>query len=173
VDDEPFDEESILEGLEQYSIVANRRQQWDTLLWQMPTMALTGEAFLFTISLGANTSQNRRVAARTPRRNCGASLALRAPAVRTDRLPLVARPRGQEWRIRASRTLVARTPDDDGQRAAPLRPADRPLGGANVSLPIDRGLVLDHGVDPRRSARGLGDIDRSSGAAERLNWLRE
>jgi len=63
VDDEPFDEESILEGLEQYSIVANRRQQWDTLLWQMPTMALTGEAFLFTISLGANTSQTGRIVA--------------------------------------------------------------------------------------------------------------
>ena len=48
-------------GLEQYSIVANRRQQWDTLLWQVPTMALTGEAFLFTISLGAATSQTGRI----------------------------------------------------------------------------------------------------------------
>jgi hypothetical protein len=50
-------------GLEQYSIVANRRQQWDTLLWQVPTMALTGEAFLFTISLGASTSQAGRIVA--------------------------------------------------------------------------------------------------------------
>ena len=63
MNEEPFDEESILEGLEQYSIVANRRQQWDTLLWQMPTMALTGEAFLFTISLGASTSQTGRIVA--------------------------------------------------------------------------------------------------------------
>jgi len=52
-----------LEGLEQYAIVANRRQQWDTLLWQMPTMALTGEAFLFTISLGGSTSQTGRIVA--------------------------------------------------------------------------------------------------------------
>jgi hypothetical protein len=50
-------------GLEQYAIVANRRQQWDTLLWQMPKMALTGEAFLFTISLGASTSQTGRIVA--------------------------------------------------------------------------------------------------------------
>ena len=63
MDDEAFDEENVLEGLEQYAIVANRRQQWDTLLWQMPTMALTGEAFLFTISLGASTSQAGRIVA--------------------------------------------------------------------------------------------------------------
>ena len=35
-------------GLEQYSIVASR-QQWDSLLWPVPTRVLTGEAFLFTI----------------------------------------------------------------------------------------------------------------------------
>jgi len=60
--DEEFEEESgALEGLEQYAIVASRRQQWDTLLWQMPTMALTGEAFLFTISLGGATSEAGRI----------------------------------------------------------------------------------------------------------------
>ncbi len=58
-----YDEHRELEGLEQYAIVANRRQQWDTLLWQMPTMALTGEAFLFTISLGGSTSQTGRIVA--------------------------------------------------------------------------------------------------------------
>src|SRR5487761_2531122 len=63
MDEESFDEESVLEGLEQYAIVANRRQQWDTLLWQMPTMALTGEAFLFTILLGGSTSQAGRIVA--------------------------------------------------------------------------------------------------------------
>jgi hypothetical protein len=61
VTDRSFDEERSFEGLEQYAIVANRRQQWDTLLWQMPTMALTGEAFLFTISLGGSTSQTGRI----------------------------------------------------------------------------------------------------------------
>lgn len=50
-------------GLEQYSIVASRRQQWDSLLWQVPTMALTGEAFLFTISLGGATSRAGRIVA--------------------------------------------------------------------------------------------------------------
>lgn len=51
--------------LEQYAIVANRRQQWDTLLWQMPTMVLTGEAFLFTISLGAQIATTGRIIAAT------------------------------------------------------------------------------------------------------------
>jgi hypothetical protein len=63
MDEESFDDDNVLEGLEQYSIVANRRQQWDTLLWQMPTMALTGEAFLFTISLGGTTSPTGRIVA--------------------------------------------------------------------------------------------------------------
>ena len=61
--DDNAPEPNDLEGLEQYAIVANRRQQWDTLLWQMPTMALTGEAFLFTISLGGSTSQAGRIVA--------------------------------------------------------------------------------------------------------------
>ncbi|MGH9020286.1 MAG: hypothetical protein ACRDV0_04630 [Acidimicrobiales bacterium] len=59
------DDETTPKGLEQYAIVANRRQQWDALLWQVPTMALTGEAFLFTISLGAATSQAGRIVAST------------------------------------------------------------------------------------------------------------
>lgn len=63
MDDDDFNEERVLEGAEQYAIVASRRQQWDTLLWQMPTMALTGEAFLFTISLGGSTSQAGRIVA--------------------------------------------------------------------------------------------------------------
>ncbi len=55
--------EETRDELEQYAIVASRRQQWDVLLWQMPTMVLTGEAFFFTISLGAQTSQWARVIA--------------------------------------------------------------------------------------------------------------
>ncbi len=62
--DENLPPDESADDLEQYAIVANRRQQWDTLLWQMPTMVLTGEAFLFTISLGAATAPTgRRIAA--------------------------------------------------------------------------------------------------------------
>lgn len=50
-------------GLDQYAIVAARRQQWDILLWQMPTMALTGEAFLLTIALAGSTSRTGRIVA--------------------------------------------------------------------------------------------------------------
>ncbi len=65
-DEAPKDGPSESPGeLEQYAIVASRRQQWDTLLWQMPTMVLTGEAFLFTISLGSSTSQTGRLIAST------------------------------------------------------------------------------------------------------------
>jgi hypothetical protein len=65
-DEAPSDQASQSPGeLEQYAIVANRRQQWDTLLWQMPTMVLTGEAFLFTISLGSSTTQTGRLIAST------------------------------------------------------------------------------------------------------------
>jgi hypothetical protein len=65
VSDESPESEESRDELEQYAIVASRRQQWDTLLWQMPTMVLTGEAFLFTISLGAQTSQTGRIVAAT------------------------------------------------------------------------------------------------------------
>jgi hypothetical protein len=64
-DGESYPTSDELERLEQYTIVANRRQQWDTLLWQMPTMALTGEAFLFTISLGGSTSNLGRIISST------------------------------------------------------------------------------------------------------------
>jgi hypothetical protein len=65
VSDESPEPVESSDDLEQYAIVASRRQQWDTLLWQMPTMVLTGEAFLFTISLGAQTSQTGRIIAAT------------------------------------------------------------------------------------------------------------
>jgi len=61
-DPENFDEEEFA-ALDQYAIVAARRQQWDTLLWQMPTMALTGEAFLLTIALAGATAQIGRIVA--------------------------------------------------------------------------------------------------------------
>ncbi len=63
--EESPDSEESRDELEQYAIVASRRQQWDTLLWQMPTMVLTGEAFLFTISLGSQTSETGRIVAAT------------------------------------------------------------------------------------------------------------
>jgi hypothetical protein len=45
--------------MELYQVVAARRLQWDTLLWQVPVLSLTGQAFLFTIAL---TSGNSRFA---------------------------------------------------------------------------------------------------------------
>ena len=62
-DESDFAEDEVSPGLEQYAVVAARRQQWDILLWQMPTMALTGEAFLLTISLARSTSQTGRIIA--------------------------------------------------------------------------------------------------------------
>lgn len=42
---------------EVYSIIASRSVQWDHLLWQMPLLSMTAQAFLFTISLGPETTQ--------------------------------------------------------------------------------------------------------------------
>jgi hypothetical protein len=41
--------------LVQYQVVAARRLQWDNLVWQVPILSLTAQAFLFTIALGADT----------------------------------------------------------------------------------------------------------------------
>lgn len=43
-----------------YNAVAARRLQWDSLLWQVPTLSLTAQAFLFTIALGADSSRTAR-----------------------------------------------------------------------------------------------------------------
>jgi hypothetical protein len=37
-----------------YQIVADRRLQYENLLWQVPAISLTAQAFLFSISMGAN-----------------------------------------------------------------------------------------------------------------------
>ena len=44
-------------------MVASRRAQWDSLLWQVPVLSLTAQAFLFTISLGSGTSPTARILA--------------------------------------------------------------------------------------------------------------
>lgn len=36
----------------QYQVLAGRRQQYDLLVWQTPTLSLTAQAFLFTIAFG-------------------------------------------------------------------------------------------------------------------------
>jgi hypothetical protein len=48
-----------------YSAVVARRLQWDSMLWQVPTLSLTGQAFLFTIALGADSSRWARIVACT------------------------------------------------------------------------------------------------------------
>lgn len=43
-----------------YQAVAARRLQWDALLWQVPVLSLTAQAFLFTIALGGGSSRFAR-----------------------------------------------------------------------------------------------------------------
>jgi hypothetical protein len=44
-----------------YPVIAARRLQWDNLVWQVPILSFTAEAFLFTIALGAGTSRAARI----------------------------------------------------------------------------------------------------------------
>ncbi len=44
-----------------YEVVAARRLQWDALLWQVPALSLTAQAFLLTIVLGPNSSRFARI----------------------------------------------------------------------------------------------------------------
>lgn len=46
----------------QYQVVAARRLQWDNLLWQVPVLSLTAQAFLMTIILAADTGKIARLA---------------------------------------------------------------------------------------------------------------
>ncbi|KAG8827784.1 hypothetical protein FRC19_000288 [Serendipita sp. 401] len=44
-----------------YQTVANRRLAFDNMTWQVPIMALSAHAFLFTISLASDTSRTARI----------------------------------------------------------------------------------------------------------------
>jgi hypothetical protein len=46
-----------------YTVVAARRLQWDNLIWQVPLLSLTAQAFLFTIALGGDSRQASRIVA--------------------------------------------------------------------------------------------------------------
>lgn len=49
--------------LAQYGVVAARRQNFDAMVWQVPALALTAQAFLMTIALGPETGHLARIAA--------------------------------------------------------------------------------------------------------------
>ena len=44
-----------------YQVVTARRLTYDTMLWQVPSISLTAQAFLLTISLGADSSRLARL----------------------------------------------------------------------------------------------------------------
>jgi hypothetical protein len=46
-----------------YDMVSQRRLQWDSLLWQVPVLSLTAQAFLLTIALSPGTKQFPRALA--------------------------------------------------------------------------------------------------------------
>jgi hypothetical protein len=46
-----------------YEMVANRRTNFDSMLWQVPVLTLTAQAFLFTIALSGDSSRAARVIA--------------------------------------------------------------------------------------------------------------
>src|SRR6266705_6760573 len=48
---------------EVYAAVAARRTQFDNLVWQVPVLSITAQAFLFTIALGADNRPVSRVIA--------------------------------------------------------------------------------------------------------------
>lgn len=44
-----------------YQVIAARRLQWDNLVWQVPLISLTAQAFLFTTALGGDSTRPARV----------------------------------------------------------------------------------------------------------------
>lgn len=48
-----------------YATVAARRLQWDSLVWQVPVLSLTAQAFLYTIALGSESSNLARIVGAT------------------------------------------------------------------------------------------------------------
>ena len=46
-----------------YQVVAARRQNFDSMLWQVPALSLTAQAFLLVIALGSGSGHLARIAA--------------------------------------------------------------------------------------------------------------
>lgn len=44
-----------------YQALVSRRLQWDSLIWQVPILSFTAQAFLFTIALSPNSSEFARI----------------------------------------------------------------------------------------------------------------
>jgi hypothetical protein len=51
------------EMLVMYQVVAARRQNFDSMLWQVPALSLTAQAFLLAISLGSGSGHLATIAA--------------------------------------------------------------------------------------------------------------
>lgn len=47
--------------LTQYAVVADRRLQWDVLLWQVPSLAFAAESFILTLTVASTVSWSSRV----------------------------------------------------------------------------------------------------------------
>ncbi len=46
-----------------YTVLSNRRQAYDQMMWQAPALSLTAQAFLFSIALAAGSAQASRLVA--------------------------------------------------------------------------------------------------------------
>jgi hypothetical protein len=53
------------QNLVQYQLISSRRASMDSLMWQVPVLSLTAQAFLFSIALGADTSEFARLISAT------------------------------------------------------------------------------------------------------------
>lgn len=57
-----MDDKQSVEAL-QYQVVASRRQGTDSMMWQVPVLSLTAQAFLFTIALAPGASRAAHIVA--------------------------------------------------------------------------------------------------------------
>ncbi len=158
-------------GLEQYSIVASRRPPGDSLLWQVPTMALTGEAFLFTISLGGSHIAGRTDCRIGSRAHCGPSLAPlvgRPSHLRADRRGVVTRTRAGSRGERDPRTAMAGPASEGRDRPASIPQPYRPHSRSPLRTSLNPSLVLDHVVDLVDRPSSADYLGGSSPASEPL-----
>jgi hypothetical protein len=56
------DDDHVLSA-EVYTALAARRLQWDGLLWQVPSLSMTAQAFLMTITLAPGEARASRIIA--------------------------------------------------------------------------------------------------------------
>lgn len=110
-----------LEAAALYQVIADQMRQHDLLMWQVPVLSFTAQAFLLTVVLGADSARVARI--------CAATLAILSSLLS---MQLMAKHR---WYARVEREWLARFEKSNDVECCHAPPAELAL---SVGVPLPK-----------------------------------